>query len=659
MRSTFTLFNERQLNKVHINPHPRACQAYLLVPEPAHLLRAPGVDHVTDVVTRIRAVSLAYVLMAHEYIWDANASEEGLNFVRQHLPVIYRLFPNFVNPIEREEGGRDQPRKAPNMIGIALELEKTLAYVVKNHLIEAVDFKRALTECFREALTRGNSLGLTLWSQYFCGKINVHEELKEFLGDSMKKKPYKWNKTLRQCLFDLVYFDFQLDTSNAHEICRDGILYKLREREATPSAEQGDDLDYISVKERATHEKSGPLLRRFMNVADSGPITSSPADMSPSLDTNSFSRDNPNLAEALREQVNHQFGNMFSQGGSGSKAILDSLQAGMQGALAVASTNAEGTKEAWIAEAETTWTDRMEPKLTKTITDVVQEVVAKPMKALLAYKISAETSSSMARNYMLDLDDPKLTENMFDQLKETVRKQELQIDSLQKDRDTMVKAVGRCEMDKEVLIEKVEQFEFDLFFESQSVVYLEKMIENTAAQHKSAVDHACSMNQNYMTEINQLKEQRSAKAAETKATLEDKDEQISNLTAENDSAMQVINRNEEARKALDWVLQVLTIPEEATLNLDQNITEEPGKVRAGLRGALIHFYSTIHTDKFSKDEATGVYTPRKPKDNGVKLKTEQLAILQRFGTALNIARNHLQESFAPPEGANALSSPSP
>ena len=125
------------------------------------------------------------------------------------------------------------------------------------------------------------------------------------------------------------------------------------------------------------------------------------------------------------------------------------------------------------------------------------------------------------------------------------------------------------------------------------------MIEITAAQHKSAVDHACSMNQNYMTEINQLKEQRSAKAAETKATLEDKDEQISNLTAENDSAMQVINRNEEARKALDWVLQVLTIPEEATLNLDQNITEEPGKVRAGLRGALIHFYSTIHTDKSS------------------------------------------------------------
>mmetsp|Transcript_11174 Transcript_11174/g.46647 ORF Transcript_11174/g.46647 Transcript_11174/m.46647 type:complete len:123 (-) Transcript_11174:557-925(-) len=114
----------------------------------------------------------------------------------------------------------------------------------------------------------------------------------------------------------------------------------------------------------------------------------------------------------------------------------------------------------------------------------------------------------------------------------------------------MIKIVGTYNIpEKEALSARVTQLEEELQCR-------QLQMEALQAQHKHAEDRIKGL----MEEANRLRSERTRMVTELNTKLREKDEQIATLTEENDSANEVIDRNEEARKALEWVLQAFKFP---------------------------------------------------------------------------------------------------
>jgi len=190
----------------------------------------------------------------------------------------------------------------------------------------------------------------------------------------------------------------------------------------------------------------------------------------------------------------------------------------------------------------------------------------------------------------------------------------------------MIKIVGTYNIpEKEALSARVTQLEEELQCR-------QLQMEALQAQHKHAEDRIKGL----MEEANRLRSERTRMVTELNTKLREKDEQIATLTEENDSANEVIDRNEEARKALEWVLQAFKFPADVNALLNAETIRNPG-----LQKAMKLFAVTFHPDKFSHDKATGISTPRS--NNEVKVKTEDQELTWRFGSALLVAKDRLRE----------------
>mmetsp|Transcript_11172 Transcript_11172/g.46640 ORF Transcript_11172/g.46640 Transcript_11172/m.46640 type:complete len:104 (-) Transcript_11172:1016-1327(-) len=89
--------------------------------------------------------------------------------------------------------------------------------------------------------------------------------------------------------------------------------------------------------------------------------------------------------------MKENFRKLFSEGGHFSKIILDALKAGIQGVMSSPESTPPAVAAMVVADVQTLWNDLVKNDHPNTITDVVQKVVEKPMQAMIAYNLGAET----------------------------------------------------------------------------------------------------------------------------------------------------------------------------------------------------------------------------------------------------------------------------